>query len=93
MHFFGKKRPGPTYVGPGPQVWSADQKLFFHEKLNLILHLLKKICRKIPLFRTKIALRKVGPDLIFHGFEVACPYSFSSPWFHAFFTEHMKSYY
>ena len=42
-------------------------------------HVKKKICRKIPLFRTKIALGKVGPDLIFHGFEVACPYSFSSP--------------
>ena len=42
VHFFLKKRPGPTYVGPGPQVWSADQKKIFHEKLNLILHMLKK---------------------------------------------------
>ena len=42
VHFFSKKRPGPTYVGPGPQVWSAGQKYFFYEKLNSILHILKK---------------------------------------------------
>ena len=39
----------------------------------------KKVCRKIPRLSTEIRSTKVGPDLISHGFEVACPYSFSSP--------------
>ena len=41
----------------------------------------KKVCRKIPRLSTEIRSTKVGPDLISHGFEVACPYSFSSPWY------------
>ena len=80
VHFFGKKRPGPTYVGPGPQVWSADQKKNSWKTQLDSSHLEKKICRKIPIFLTKIAVGKVGPPLFFHQNGVACPYSFSSPW-------------
>ena len=54
-----------------------EQKITFSSKTRQnSKDLEKKVCRKIPWLSTKIRSTKVGPDLISHGFEVACPYSF-----------------